>query len=96
MAPTIAARASFVAPDVKDEVPFAFELRVSDSVANAKDEVSVVVYARAEVGNAAPTAEASGCSCEAAGGGSSARGVWAGMAALGVFALVRGRRRRRP
>lgn len=91
-----AARASFVAPDVKDEVPFAFELRVSDSVANAKDEVSVVVYARAEVGNAAPTAEASGCSCEAAGGGSSARGVWAGMAALGVFALVRGRRRRRP
>ncbi|WP_437684846.1 M36 family metallopeptidase [Sorangium sp. So ce176] len=84
------ARATFVAPEVAAATTFDFEVKVSDGVLEATDQVSVVVDPTKEL-SADPADDACGCAVP---GGGPPRGALAALGAVAAVATLARRRRR--
>ncbi|WP_437874339.1 M36 family metallopeptidase [Sorangium sp. So ce513] len=83
------ARATFVAPDVAAATTLAFEVKVSDGVLEATDQVSVVVDPAKALSDE-PADDACGCAVP----GSAPRGALGALGALAAAAALARRRRR--
>ncbi|WP_438013583.1 M36 family metallopeptidase [Sorangium sp. So ce315] len=83
------ARATFVAPEVAEATTLAFEVKVSDGVLEATDQVSVVVDPAKALSDE-PADDACGCAVP----GSAPRGALGALGALAAAAALARRRRR--